>query len=64
MLKRGPARFSITVDNKPGALAKVTRVLTKEGIEVEGLTMATVGDKAVIEFSTYAQAPGFSAKRA
>lgn len=44
--------FSVVVKNKPGELAKLTKLLAEEGVSLSSLTIANLGDKASIQFST------------
>lgn len=46
------ARYSIVVKNRPGELAKLTKLLSDAGMNVGGLTIANLGDKASIQFAT------------
>jgi len=44
------ARYSIVVKNRPGELAKLTKLLSDAGMYVSGLRVANLGDKAAIQF--------------
>lgn len=46
------ARYSIVVKNRPGELAKLTKLLSDAGVNVGGLMIANLGDKASIQFAT------------
>ena len=52
MLPQKPTRYNIVVKNKPGELAKLTKLLTDIGVNVTSLVVANIGDKASIQFST------------
>jgi acetolactate synthase small subunit len=45
-------RYNIVVKNKPGELAKLTKLLTDVGVNVSSLIVANIGDMASIQFST------------
>lgn len=47
-----PTRYNIVVKNKPGELAKLTKLLSDIGVNVCSLAVASLGDKASIQFST------------
>ena len=47
-----PTRFNILVKNKPGELAKLTKLLSDIGVNVCSLAVSSLGDKASIQFST------------
>ena len=47
-------RYSIFVKNKPGELAKLTKLLADASLKVSNLLIASLGPKASIQFS----APG------
>ncbi len=42
--------ISIFAENKPGKLEKITEVLAKEGINILGFSIASMGDFGVIKF--------------
>lgn len=50
MQQANTARYSIVVKNRPGELAKLTKLLADAGMNVSGLTIANLGDKAAIQF--------------
>jgi acetolactate synthase small subunit len=52
MPQEKPTRYNIVVKNRPGELAKLTKLLTEEGVNLSSLTVANLGDKASIQFST------------
>ena len=52
MLPQKPTRYNIVVKNKPGELAKLTKLLSDVGVNVCSLMVANIGDKASIQFST------------
>ena len=52
MLKDQTAGYNITVENKPGELAKLTKFLSDAGMNVSALRVANLGSKASIQFST------------
>ena len=52
MLPQKPTRYNIVVKNKPGELAKLTKLLSDIGVRVCSLRVANIGDKASIQFST------------
>ena len=56
MLRLKPARYSIVVRNKPGELAKVTRLLSASGLSVSALKVASAGGKASIQFCAQQEA--------
>lgn len=45
-------RYNIVVKNRPGELAKLTKLLSDVGVNVASLMIASIGDKASIQFST------------
>ena len=51
MQQTNTARYSIVVKNKPGELAKLTKLLSDAGMNVSGLRIANLGDKASIQFA-------------
>lgn len=46
------ARYNIVVKNKPGELAKLTKLLSEAGMNVCSLMIANLGDRASIRFAT------------
>ena len=52
MVPQKPTRYNIVVKNKPGELAKLTKLLSDIGVNVCSLAVASLGDKASIQFST------------
>jgi hypothetical protein len=50
MRKEMPTHYSILTKNRPGALARLTKLLTEEGVTVSGMMIASAGDKASIQF--------------
>ena len=52
MAPQNPTRYNIVVKNKPGELAKLTKLLSDIGVNVCSLMVANIGDKASIQFST------------
>ena len=52
MLPQRPTRYNIVVKNKPGELAKLTKLLSDIGVNVSSLMVANIGDQASIQFST------------
>jgi acetolactate synthase small subunit len=52
MLPQKPTRYNIVVKNKPGELAKLTKLLSDIGVNVCSLMVANIGDMASIQFST------------
>jgi acetolactate synthase small subunit len=53
MAPQKPTRYNIVVKNKPGELAKLTKLLFDVGVNVSSLAVASIGDKASIQFSTH-----------
>lgn len=51
MTPSNTARYSIVVKNRPGELAKLTKLLSDAGMYVSGLRIANLGDKASIQFA-------------
>ena len=51
MQQTNTARYSIVVKNKPGELAKLTKLLSDAGMNVSGLRIANLGDKSSIQFA-------------
>ena len=51
MAPRKATRFILQMPNRPGELTKLTRFLAQEGVVVSGITVASVGDVASIEFT-------------
>lgn len=49
-------RFILQMANRPGELTKLTRFLAQEGVIVKGITVASVGDVASIEFTAVTDA--------
>ncbi|MDD5655747.1 MAG: hypothetical protein PHF00_00635 [Elusimicrobia bacterium] len=60
MRKRGWRHFCLVMKNQPGLLARLTWILTREAAGIEGMTIATFGDKASVQFL----APGGGLRRA
>jgi hypothetical protein len=52
MLPQKPTRYNIVVKNRPGELAKLTKLLSDVGVNVCSLMIANIGDMASIQFST------------
>jgi hypothetical protein len=52
MLRTNTARYNIVVKNRPGELAKLTKLLSDAGMNVSGLRIANLGDKSSIQFAT------------
>lgn len=50
MTQANMARYNIVVKNRPGELAKLTKLLSDAGMNVSGLRIANLGDKASIQF--------------
>jgi hypothetical protein len=50
MRKETPTHYSILTKNEPGALARLTRLLTDKGLTVSGMMIASAGDKTSIQF--------------
>ena len=46
MQQPNTARYRIVVKNRPGELAKLTKLLSDAGMYVSGLRIANLGDKA------------------
>ncbi len=51
MQRTQAARYNIVVKNRPGELAKLTRLLADAGLNVSGLRIANLGDKSSIQFA-------------
>jgi hypothetical protein len=45
-------RYNLVVKNKPGELAKLTKLLSARGVRLHSLAVANLGDTASIQFST------------
>ena len=58
MKERKSTRYVLRMDNRPGELMKLMRILADEGVDLRGIKVASVGDIASIEFSAVT-APGF-----
>lgn len=52
MQRTQAARYNIVVKNKPGELAKLTKLLSDQGMNVCSLMIANLGDRASIRFAT------------
>jgi hypothetical protein len=52
MQRTTTARYNIVVKNRPGELAKLTKLLSDAGMNVSGLRIANLGDKSSIQFAT------------
>lgn len=52
MAPQKQTRYNIVVKNKPGELAKLTKLLSDVGVNVCFLAVASLGDQASIQFST------------
>jgi len=50
MSKETPTHYSILTKNKPGTLARLTKLLDEEGLTVSGMMIASAKDKAAIQF--------------
>lgn len=46
------ARYNIVVKNRPGELAKLTKLLSDAGMNVSSLMIANLGDRSSIRFAT------------
>ena len=46
----GWKHFCLVMKNRPGSLARLTGLLTREAVSVDGMTIASVGDKAAVQF--------------
>lgn len=55
--------YSLTVRNRPGELAKVTKLLSEAGLQVSDLRVASCGDRAAIRFAVSATGPRPSGAR-
>lgn len=51
MQRTQAARYNIVVKNRPGELAKLTKLLSDAGLDVSGLRIANLGDKSSIQFA-------------
>lgn len=53
-------QLAVMVENKVGELAKVTGLLAKKGINIDGISQEVMGDRAVIRITTkdYEKATG------
>ncbi len=51
MQRSNTARYNIVVKNRPGELAKLTKLLSDAGMNVSGLMIANLGDKSSIQFA-------------
>jgi hypothetical protein len=51
MTDRKSTRYVLEMDNRPGELMKLMRILAIEGVDINGIKVASVGDVASIEFS-------------
>lgn len=51
MQRTQTARYNIVVKNRPGELAKLTKLLSDAGLNVSGLMIANLGDKSSIQFA-------------
>ena len=49
-------QYDIEVPDRPGELTKLTRLLAKESIRLDGLVAASIDDKAVLRFLAYKDA--------
>ncbi len=52
MRPENTSRYSIVVKNRPGELAKLTKLLSDAGMNVSGLRITNLGDKSSIQFAT------------
>ncbi len=43
-------QYSVVVPNEPGELARVTHLLTEEGVNLEGVISVNVGDTSNVQF--------------
>ena len=50
MRRETPTHYSILTKNRPGTLARLTKLLTEGGVTVSGMMIASVGDKTSIQF--------------
>jgi len=51
MQRTETARYNIVVKNRPGELAKLTKLLSDAGVNVSGLMIANLGDRSSIRFA-------------
>lgn len=49
---RSAPQFSVIVPHEPGALARLTQLLSKERVEVQGMVTERLGDSATVRFVT------------
>lgn len=52
MRRTETARYNIVVKNKPGELAKLTKLLSDADMTVSSLMIANLGDRSSIRFAT------------
>jgi hypothetical protein len=50
MSGHGWRHFCLILKNRPSTLVRLTRALTHETIAVEGMTIASIGDRAAVQF--------------
>jgi hypothetical protein len=58
MDEKKSTRYVLQMDNRPGELMKLMRVLALAGVDIRGIKVASLGDIASIEFSAVT-APDF-----
>jgi UTP:GlnB (protein PII) uridylyltransferase len=63
MTKQKAKSFNLVVRNRPGELAKLTKLLTDAGMTVSGLRVANFGEKAEIRFEVSETEPRLEALR-
>ena len=50
-VQHGLRQYSVVTNNEPWMLAKLTQVLSKEGINISGMMTMNVGDQACVRFT-------------
>jgi hypothetical protein len=63
MTKQKAKSYSLVVRNRPGELAKLTKLLTDAGMNVCDLRVANFGEKAAISFAVSGTEPRLEALR-
>lgn len=52
MARQSKTRYSIVVKDRPGELARLTKILSDRGIRLSDLRVSNIGDRAAIEFAS------------
>lgn len=52
MAQKKSTRYILQMTNRPGELMRLTRFFAEEGVNIDGIAVASIGGVASIQFST------------